>query len=53
MNAQVRNAEHFLSTQPLRMYIGGDWTPAASGKTFDTLDPGSGERLAAVPAADG
>jgi len=52
MNAQVRNAEHFLSTQPLRMYIGGDWTPAASGKTFDTLDPGSGERLAAVPAAD-
>jgi acyl-CoA reductase-like NAD-dependent aldehyde dehydrogenase len=52
MNAQVRNAEHFLSKQPLRMYIGGAWTPAASGKTFDTLDPGSGERLATVAAAD-
>ena len=52
MNAQLRNAEYFLSKQPLRMYIGGEWTAAASGKTFDTLDPGSGERLAAVPAAD-
>ena len=52
MNTQVRKAEAFLSKQPLPMYIGGQWIPAASGKTFDTLDPGSGERLASVAAAD-
>jgi len=34
------------------MYIGGEWISAAAGKTFDTVDPGSGKRLAAVAAGD-
>ena len=35
-----------------RMLIGGDWVDAASGKTFDTLDPATGEVLASIPAGD-
>ena len=42
----------FLSTQPLKMFIGGRWTEAISGKTFETLDPGEGKVLAKVAAGD-
>ncbi len=35
-----------------RMLIGDDWVPAASGRTFDTLDPATGEVLTRVPHAD-
>jgi phenylacetaldehyde dehydrogenase len=35
-----------------RMLIGGDWVEAASGKTFDTYNPATGEVLASVPAGD-
>ncbi|MDQ8045787.1 MAG: aldehyde dehydrogenase family protein [Patulibacter sp.] len=35
-----------------RMLIGGDWVDAASGKTFDTIDPATGEVLASIPAGD-
>ncbi|MFA1611663.1 aldehyde dehydrogenase family protein [Halobellus rubicundus] len=31
-----------------QMYIGGEWQAAASGETFDTLDPTTGEVLASV-----
>src|SRR5689334_21456580 len=31
-----------------RLLIDGEWVEAISGKTFDTLDPATGERLAAV-----
>ncbi|MDX6732968.1 MAG: phenylacetaldehyde dehydrogenase [Baekduia sp.] len=31
------------------MLIGGKWVPAASGQTFDTYDPATGEVLASVP----
>lgn len=30
-------------------FIGGKWTSAASGKTFDVKNPATGERLAAIP----
>jgi acyl-CoA reductase-like NAD-dependent aldehyde dehydrogenase len=42
----------FLAAQPLKMCIGGQWTEAASGKTFETLDPGNGKRIASVAAGD-
>src|SRR5436190_12307701 len=45
-------AASFLSAQPLKMYIGGKWVEAKSGKTFETFDPGSGEAVASVPAGD-
>ncbi len=40
--------KEFLSEQPLKMFIGGKWTPAQAGETFETRDPGSGEVIATV-----
>jgi acyl-CoA reductase-like NAD-dependent aldehyde dehydrogenase len=42
----------FLATQPLKMFIDGEWVEARSGKTFETLDPGEGKVLARVAAGD-
>lgn len=42
----------FLSAQPLKMFIGGKWVDSASGKTFETFDPGRGVLLAKVAAGD-
>jgi phenylacetaldehyde dehydrogenase len=42
-----RPVTEFLS-QPRTMLIGGKWVEAASGKTFETYDPATGEVLARV-----
>ena len=42
----------FLAVQPKRMLIDGKWVEAASGKTFETLNPATGEVLARVAEAD-
>ncbi|HUR46314.1 MAG TPA: aldehyde dehydrogenase family protein, partial [Candidatus Saccharimonadales bacterium] len=42
----------FLSNQPLKMFIGGSWTDAAGGETFETRDPGDGKVIAKVAAGD-
>ncbi len=42
----------FLSTQPLQLFIGGQWTDAATGATLETCDPGNGKVLAKVAAGD-
>lgn len=42
----------FLQQQPVKMLIGGQWTTAASGKTFDTINPSTGEVLARVAEGD-
>jgi phenylacetaldehyde dehydrogenase len=41
----------FLAT-PRKMLIGGHWVAAASGKTFATLDPATGEVLGHVAEGD-
>jgi acyl-CoA reductase-like NAD-dependent aldehyde dehydrogenase len=41
----------FLKDQPKKLYIGGKWVDSASGKTFDTIDPSTGEVLARVAEA--
>jgi aldehyde dehydrogenase (NAD+) len=41
----------FLS-KPKKLLIGGEWVDAASGKTFATLNPATGEVLALVPEGD-
>lgn len=47
------NATHpFLDGAPKRMLIGGQWVAAASGKTFETRNPATGELLAVVPEGD-
>jgi acyl-CoA reductase-like NAD-dependent aldehyde dehydrogenase len=51
MKAQISELEQFISA-PQHLYIGGEWVKAESGKTFDTLDPGKGIRLASVAAGD-
>jgi acyl-CoA reductase-like NAD-dependent aldehyde dehydrogenase len=35
----------------LRLHIGGDWVEAASGETFESESPATGEVLAVVPNA--
>ncbi len=38
----------FLQQQPVKMLIGGHWVEAASGKTFETINPSTAEVLAQV-----
>ncbi len=52
MQDLLPEVSRFLSGQPLRMFIGGQWTEAQSKKTFETLDPGEGSVIAAVAAGD-
>jgi acyl-CoA reductase-like NAD-dependent aldehyde dehydrogenase len=34
-----------------RLYIGGEWADAASGKTFETINPSTGQALTTVAEA--
>ena len=42
----------FLPGKPKRLLIDGKWVEAASGKTFDTLNPSTGAALASVAEGD-
>ena len=42
----------FLTGDPKKLFIGGRWEEAASGRTFPTLDPATGERLAEIADGD-
>jgi aldehyde dehydrogenase (NAD+) len=42
----------FLDGRPKRMLIDGKWVEAASGKTFDSINPATGEVLAQVAEGD-
>jgi aldehyde dehydrogenase (NAD+) len=44
----MTDAHPYLDGKPKRMLIGGKWLEAASGKTFDTCNPATGEVLAHV-----
>ena len=46
-----RNVEEFIAT-PRQLFINGQWSDAASGKTFDTPNPATGETLARVAEGD-
>jgi acyl-CoA reductase-like NAD-dependent aldehyde dehydrogenase len=37
--------------EPTELLIGGDWVPAAAGKTFTTVNPATGEALATCASA--
>src|SRR5947209_1164086 len=51
MIAEELEVAAFLKSQPKKLFIGGRWTDAADGKTFETLDPSTGEVLARVAEA--
>jgi acyl-CoA reductase-like NAD-dependent aldehyde dehydrogenase len=46
------SVEEFITAPQRRMLIDGAWVEAASGKTFDTLDPATGKVLARVAEGD-
>ncbi len=46
-----RSVEEFIGA-PRQMFINGQWTEAASGKTFDTPNPATGETLARIAEGD-
>lgn len=52
MNSLNPDAAKFLSSQPFKLFIGGRWIEAQSGKTFKTFDPGEGRVIAKVSAGD-
>jgi acyl-CoA reductase-like NAD-dependent aldehyde dehydrogenase len=47
----ARPAPVFLEGSPKQLLIGGAWAPAHSGRTFETLDPATGQVLARVASA--
>src|SRR6202034_2921811 len=46
-----RSVEDFVAT-PRQLFIDGQWTDAASGQTFETPNPATGETLARVAEGD-
>jgi phenylacetaldehyde dehydrogenase len=46
-----RSVEEFIAT-PRQLFIDGQWVNAASGKTFDTPNPATGETLAHIAEGD-
>ncbi|HEV7370714.1 aldehyde dehydrogenase family protein [Arenibaculum sp.] len=51
-HAQADTRPAFLDGTSKRLLIDGRWVAAASGKTFDTVDPSTGQVLASVAAGD-
>lgn len=51
-NATQTAQSAFLQQQPVKMLIGGQWVESASGKTFETINPATGEVLARVAEGD-
>ncbi len=47
-NKLLPEVEDFLSNGPLRAMIGGQQVESSNGNTFETHDPGSGEKLAEI-----
>jgi phenylacetaldehyde dehydrogenase len=43
-----RDVEAFIGTHPRQLFINGQWSDAASGRTFETPNPATGEVLARV-----
>jgi phenylacetaldehyde dehydrogenase len=49
---EVEPAVREFISKPLKLYIGGEFVDAASGKTFATEDPATGGKIADVAEAD-
>src|SRR5919199_2090123 len=45
------SARAFVDAGPHRLLIGADWVEAADGRTFETIDPATGETIASVAHA--
>ena len=49
--ALTESARSFVSNGPHKLLIGADWVGAADGRTFETIDPSSGEVICSVAHA--
>lgn len=49
---QLATLRASLSREPLKMLIDGKWVAAASGETFASFDPSTGDQIAEVASAD-
>src|ERR1700744_849991 len=52
MTATVDQSVEQFTTTPRQLFINGQWTAAASGKTFETPNPATGATLASVAEGD-
>jgi phenylacetaldehyde dehydrogenase len=52
MTVTVDQAVEEFTASPRQLFINGQWTDAASGKTFETPDPATGATLARVAEGD-
>src|ERR1700677_4314552 len=52
MTAAVDRTVEELTAAPSKLFINGQWVDAASGKTFETPNPATGETLASVAEGD-
>jgi phenylacetaldehyde dehydrogenase len=52
MTATVDQTVEQFTGSPRQLFINGQWTDAASGKTFETPNPATGETLASVAEGD-
>jgi phenylacetaldehyde dehydrogenase len=52
MTATVDQSVEQFTTTPRKLFINGQWTDAASGKTFETPNPATGATLANVAEGD-
>jgi phenylacetaldehyde dehydrogenase len=52
MTATVDQTVEQFTGSPRQLFINGQWTDAASGKTFETPNPATGETLARVAEGD-
>src|ERR1700733_10980990 len=53
LNAPSESKASSFVSQTRKMLINGKWVGAASGKTFDTYNPATGEVLARIAEGDG
>jgi succinate-semialdehyde dehydrogenase/glutarate-semialdehyde dehydrogenase len=49
--SQRESENRVVQAVPSRLHIDGEWVEAESGRTFDVLDPSTGERLCSVADA--
>src|SRR5580658_2134160 len=52
MTATIDATVQDFTATPRELFIDGQWTEAASGKTFNTPNPATGETLARVAEGD-
>ena len=51
-SAALTQAAAVACDAPTRLFIGGEWVSAKSGRTFDVIDPSTADAVASVSEGD-